>query len=114
MVEAGVEAGLADGFQYAQDSRAVHIGGIFRFVEGDAHVTLGGEIVDFLRAADGDDPVQAAGVLTASDSSKFCQTPGSGLCRAASPRPRARLEDMGNPYQHAPEVSIGSALVRPI
>jgi len=62
LVEAGLDAGFADGLEQADGAGGGDVGGIFRAVETDADVALGGEVVDFLRLDSSDQAGEGAGV----------------------------------------------------
>ena len=49
MIELGSEAGFSNGFQEADRAQAGNFSRIFRNVEADSNVTLGAEVVDFVR-----------------------------------------------------------------
>lgn len=62
LVEAGFDAAFADGFEDAHGAEAGDVAGVFGKVEADAHVGLGGEVVDFVGADVVDEVNQVAGV----------------------------------------------------
>ena len=62
LVEAGGQAGVADGLQQVDRAQRVALDGVDRLVEAHPHVRLGAEVVDFVRLHAGQDLAQAGAV----------------------------------------------------
>lgn len=64
LIEAGLffQAQHADGFQKTEGPQSIHIGGVFGRFEGDLHMALGCQVVDFVRLHLLHDADQVAGI----------------------------------------------------
>ena len=64
LIEAGLffQAQHADGFQKTQGPQRIHIGGVLGRLEGDLHMALGCQVVDFVRLHFLHDADQVAGI----------------------------------------------------
>src|SRR5699024_8022242 len=60
LVDAGLlgQAQNPDGLQDTQDAQSVHVAGVLGSVEGNLHMALSGEVVDFIGLHQTDDPNQ--------------------------------------------------------
>jgi hypothetical protein len=62
LIEARLDADLADGLQQADGAGADDVRRVFGRVETHAHVALGGEVIDFVGLDFADEPREAAGI----------------------------------------------------